>query len=53
GNLGPLTFGRDDNEVVLFEAGGRKPLPRAAKQALAQTLVAEIARRLPDPSIIS
>ncbi|WP_395066745.1 bifunctional phosphopantothenoylcysteine decarboxylase/phosphopantothenate--cysteine ligase CoaBC [Paraburkholderia silvatlantica] len=53
GNLGPLTFGQDDNEVVLFEAGGRTPLPRAAKQALAQTLVAEIARRLPDPSIIS
>jgi phosphopantothenoylcysteine decarboxylase / phosphopantothenate---cysteine ligase len=53
GNLGPLTFGQDDNEVVLFEASGRTPLPRAAKQALAQTLVAEIARRLPDPSIIS
>ncbi|MBV8260536.1 MAG: bifunctional phosphopantothenoylcysteine decarboxylase/phosphopantothenate--cysteine ligase CoaBC [Paraburkholderia sp.] len=53
GNLGPLTFGQDDNEVVLFEAGGRKPLPRAAKQALAQTLVAEIARRLPDQSVIS
>lgn len=53
GNLGPLTFGRDDNEVVLFEAGGRTPLPRAAKQALAQTLIAEIARRLPDPGLIS
>jgi phosphopantothenoylcysteine decarboxylase / phosphopantothenate---cysteine ligase len=53
GNLGPLTFGRDDNEVVLFEAAGRTPLPRAAKAALAQTLVAEIARRLPDTSIIS
>ncbi|CAB3786379.1 Coenzyme A biosynthesis bifunctional protein CoaBC [Paraburkholderia caffeinitolerans] len=53
GNLGPLTFGQDDNEVVLFEASGRKALPRAAKQALAQTLIAEIARRLPDPSIIS
>lgn len=53
GNLGPLTFGQDDNEVVLFEASGRKALPRAAKQALAQTLIREIARRLPDPSIIS
>lgn len=53
GNLGPLTFGRDDNEVVLFEAGGRTPLPRAAKQVLAQTLIAEIARRLPDPGLIS
>ncbi|WP_415774410.1 bifunctional phosphopantothenoylcysteine decarboxylase/phosphopantothenate--cysteine ligase CoaBC [Paraburkholderia sp. J94] len=53
GNLGPLTFGQDDNEVVLFEAAGRTPLPRAAKLALAQTLVTEIAKRLPDPSIIS
>ncbi|WP_321901545.1 bifunctional phosphopantothenoylcysteine decarboxylase/phosphopantothenate--cysteine ligase CoaBC [Paraburkholderia tropica] len=53
GNLGPLTFGQDDNEVVLFEAAGRTPLPRAAKLALAQTLVAEIAKRLPAPGIIS
>nr|WP_280530588.1 bifunctional phosphopantothenoylcysteine decarboxylase/phosphopantothenate--cysteine ligase CoaBC [Paraburkholderia sacchari] len=53
GNLGPLTFGQDDNEVVLFEAAGRTPLPRAAKQALAQTLIAEIAKRLPDPGIIA
>ncbi|WP_415914203.1 bifunctional phosphopantothenoylcysteine decarboxylase/phosphopantothenate--cysteine ligase CoaBC [Paraburkholderia sp. J12] len=53
GNLGPLTFGLDDNEVVLFEPSGSTKLPRAAKQALAQTLIAEIARRLPDESIIS
>jgi phosphopantothenoylcysteine decarboxylase / phosphopantothenate---cysteine ligase len=53
GNLGPQTFGLDDNEVVLFEARGSTKLPRAAKQALAQTLIAEIARRLPDESIIS
>ncbi|MFC5428692.1 bifunctional phosphopantothenoylcysteine decarboxylase/phosphopantothenate--cysteine ligase CoaBC [Paraburkholderia denitrificans] len=53
GNLGPQTFGLDDNEVVLFEAAGSTKLPRAAKQALAQTLIAEIARRLPDQSIIS
>ena len=53
GNLGPQTFGQDDNEVILFEAAGRTKLPRAAKQALAQTLIAEIARRLPDQSIIS
>ncbi len=53
GNLGPLTFGQDDNEVVLFEASGRTPLPRAAKIALAQTLIAEIAKRLPDTGILS
>ncbi|WEY38122.1 bifunctional phosphopantothenoylcysteine decarboxylase/phosphopantothenate--cysteine ligase CoaBC [Paraburkholderia sp. SUR17] len=53
GNLGPLTFGRDDNEVVLFEASGHTKLPRADKQALASTLIAEIAKRLPDTSLIS
>ena len=31
GNLGPLTFGRDDNEVVLFEAAGLTRLPRAPR----------------------
>jgi phosphopantothenoylcysteine decarboxylase/phosphopantothenate--cysteine ligase len=47
GNLGPLTFGRDDNEVVLFEASGAMPLPRADKQLLARTLIGEIAKRAP------
>jgi phosphopantothenoylcysteine decarboxylase/phosphopantothenate--cysteine ligase len=47
GNIGQLTFGRDDNEVVLFEASGTTPLPRAGKQELARTLIAEIARRAP------
>ncbi|MDR5731235.1 bifunctional phosphopantothenoylcysteine decarboxylase/phosphopantothenate--cysteine ligase CoaBC [Caballeronia sp. LZ025] len=47
GNLGPLTFGRDDNEVVLFEASGTTPLPRADKQLLARTLIGEIAKRAP------
>ena len=53
GNLGPATFGRDDNEVVLFEAAGATRLPRADKDALASVLIAEIARRLPDASLIS
>ncbi|MGV2291994.1 bifunctional phosphopantothenoylcysteine decarboxylase/phosphopantothenate--cysteine ligase CoaBC [Trinickia sp. YCB016] len=53
GNLGPQTFGRDDNEVALFEAGGVTKLPRADKTTLAQTLIDEIARRLPDTSLIS
>ena len=47
GNLGPKTFGKDDNEVVLFEASGATHLPRADKQSLARTLIAEIARRVP------
>jgi phosphopantothenoylcysteine decarboxylase/phosphopantothenate--cysteine ligase len=53
GNLGPLTFGLDDNEVVLFEAGGMTRLPRADKATLAAALIAQIARRLPDASLIS
>jgi phosphopantothenoylcysteine decarboxylase/phosphopantothenate--cysteine ligase len=52
GNLGPSTFGADDNEVVLFEAAGTTRLPRADKQTLARTLIAEIARRLPDAGLI-
>jgi phosphopantothenoylcysteine decarboxylase/phosphopantothenate--cysteine ligase len=47
GNLGPQTFGLDDNEVILFEAGGATKLPRADKQTLARALIAEIAKRLP------
>ncbi len=47
GNIGPLTFGRDDNEVVLFDAHGTTHLPRTSKIALAQTLIIEIAKRLP------
>jgi phosphopantothenoylcysteine decarboxylase/phosphopantothenate--cysteine ligase len=52
GNLGPQTFGLDDNEVVLFEAAGTTQLPRADKQTLARALIAEIAKRLPDASLI-
>lgn len=46
GNIGHQTFGRDDNELVLFDEKGQIHLPRADKQALARHLVAEIARRL-------
>jgi phosphopantothenoylcysteine decarboxylase/phosphopantothenate--cysteine ligase len=53
GNLGPATFGRDENEVVLFDASGSTRLPRASKDTLATQLIAEIARRLPDASLIS
>jgi phosphopantothenoylcysteine decarboxylase/phosphopantothenate--cysteine ligase len=45
GNIGPLTFGQDDNEMLLVDEHGVQPLPRASKLALARQLVAEIARR--------
>jgi phosphopantothenoylcysteine decarboxylase/phosphopantothenate--cysteine ligase len=47
GNIGQATFGMDDNELLLVDAQGMSRLPRASKTALAQHLVAEIARRLP------
>ena len=47
-NLGPATFGKDDNALLLIDEQGAVEWPRASKQALAQQLVAEIARRLPD-----
>ncbi len=46
GNIGHQTFGRDDNELVLFDAAGHVALPRAGKQALARELIAAIAVRL-------
>ncbi|WP_019141577.1 bifunctional phosphopantothenoylcysteine decarboxylase/phosphopantothenate--cysteine ligase CoaBC [Noviherbaspirillum massiliense] len=46
GNIGPRTFGKDDNELVLFDDHGHLQLPRADKQQLARQLVAEIARRI-------
>ncbi len=45
-NLGPATFGCDDNAVTLIDADGEHELPRADKLTLARALVAEIARRL-------
>ncbi len=47
GNIGPDTFGRDDNELVLVDEAGVTSLGRAEKTELATRLVAEIARRLP------
>ncbi len=46
GNIGHQTFGKDDNELVLFDEAGHHALPRASKDELAALLVAEIARRL-------
>ncbi len=46
GNLGPETFGRDDNRLLLVDADGQRELPRAGKLALARQLVADIAGRM-------
>lgn len=47
GNIGPLTFGQDDNSLLLVDANGVRELPRAPKLTLARELVVEIASRLP------
>jgi Phosphopantothenate-cysteine ligase (EC 6.3.2.5)/Phosphopantothenoylcysteine decarboxylase (EC 4.1.1.36) len=46
GNLGPQTFGRDDNACVLIDAEGATELPRASKLELGRSIVSEIARRI-------
>ena len=46
GNVGPDTFGRDDNALVLVDAQGESELPRAGKLDLARQLVREIAQRM-------
>lgn len=50
GNLGPATFGRDDNALVLIDDQADRALPpdgsRADKLTLARALMQDIARRL-------
>ena len=46
GNLGPATFGRDDNTLLLVDAQGERELPRGDKLTLARELVREIAERM-------
>jgi phosphopantothenoylcysteine decarboxylase / phosphopantothenate---cysteine ligase len=46
GNIGPSTFGQDDNALLLVDANGVKEIERAPKLQLARMLVAEIAARL-------
>jgi phosphopantothenoylcysteine decarboxylase/phosphopantothenate--cysteine ligase len=50
GNVGPQTFGRDDNALLLVDAQGERELPRASKLTLARALVADIAGRLGRPA---
>jgi phosphopantothenoylcysteine decarboxylase/phosphopantothenate--cysteine ligase len=49
GNLGPATFGRDDNALLLVDAQGEQAIPAsggtADKLVLARQLMVEIARR--------
>ena len=47
GNIGPATFGQDDNTLLLIDVHGSSALPRASKAQLGHALIAEIARRLP------
>jgi phosphopantothenoylcysteine decarboxylase/phosphopantothenate--cysteine ligase len=46
GNIGPATFGQDDNALLLVDASGARELPYASKQALAVQLIDDIAARL-------
>ncbi len=46
GNIGPATFGQDDNSLLLVDAHGTQSLPRASKLHLARQLVAQVASRL-------
>lgn len=45
GNIGPATFGQDDNALLLVDAQGSQEFPHNSKLALARQLVAEIAKR--------
>lgn len=47
GNLGPATFGRDENTLVLVDEQGEVELPTGHKLTLARELVRQIASRLP------
>jgi phosphopantothenoylcysteine decarboxylase/phosphopantothenate--cysteine ligase len=49
GNLGPATFGRDDNALLLIDEQGVSEMPRADKLTLARALVGAIAQRLKTP----
>jgi phosphopantothenoylcysteine decarboxylase/phosphopantothenate--cysteine ligase len=46
GNIGPATFGQDDNALLLVDATTTQALPHATKLTLARQLVTEIATRM-------
>lgn len=47
GNIGSLTFGTDEAEVVLFDDTGSLRLPKGSKSALASQIIEFIAKRIP------
>lgn len=49
GNIGPATFGRDDNALLLIDAEGEREIPHNDKLTLARELVRDIAERLQHP----
>lgn len=46
GNIGPATFGQDDNALLLVDAQGQRELTRASKDDLARELIHDVAQRL-------
>ncbi len=46
GNIGPATFGQDDNALLLVDEVGVKDMARDTKLSLARKLIAEIAIRM-------
>ncbi len=46
GNIGPATFGQDDNALLIIDAQGTQEMPRNNKMALARALIENIAMRL-------
>jgi phosphopantothenoylcysteine decarboxylase/phosphopantothenate--cysteine ligase len=46
GNIGPATFGQDDNALLLLDELGSKEMVRDSKLALARKLIADIATRI-------
>ena len=49
GNLGPATFGLDQNTLLLVDEHGERELPTSDKLTLARDLIREIAQRLKAP----
>ena len=45
-NLGPSTFGLDDNELLLVEENNTSKMPRANKLTLARQLITHIAKKI-------
>jgi phosphopantothenoylcysteine decarboxylase/phosphopantothenate--cysteine ligase len=46
GNIGPATFGQDDNALLLVDEAGAREMPHASKRILAHALIADISSRI-------